>query len=91
MPRHSGQINQIDSTSACSLKIIQNVAPSELTDIELFDIFVGEGMKQGKKSLAYSLTYRSFERTLTDEDANGYHESIKNALKSELGVDIREG
>lgn len=72
-------------------KIIEKAAPSELTDIELFDIFVGEGMKQGKKSLAYSLTYRSFERTLTDEDANGYHESIKNALKSELGVDIREG
>ena len=72
-------------------KIIQNAAPSELTGIDLFDIFVGEGMKQGKKSLAYSLTYRSFERTLTDEDANGYHETIKSALKSELGVDIREG
>ncbi len=72
-------------------KIIKNAAPSELTDIELFDIFTGGEMKQGKKSLAYSLTYRSFERTLTDEDANGYHESIKNALKNELGVDIREG
>jgi len=72
-------------------KIIQNAAPSELTGIDLFDIFVGEGMTQGKKSLAYSLTYRSFERTLTDEDANGYHEAIKDALKSELGVDIREG
>jgi phenylalanyl-tRNA synthetase beta chain len=73
------------------LKIIQKAAPAELTGIDLFDIFSGEGMKQGKKSLAYSLTYRSFERTLTDEDANGYHESIKQALKSELGVDIREG
>jgi phenylalanyl-tRNA synthetase beta chain len=73
------------------LKIIQKAAPAELTGIDLFDIFSGEGMKQGKKSLAYSLTYRSFERTLTDEDANGYHESVKQALKNELGVDIREG
>jgi len=73
------------------LKIIKKAAPAELTGIDLFDIFIGEGMKQGKKSLAYSLTYRSFERTLTDEDANKYHESIKKALKDELGVDIREG
>ena len=73
------------------LKIIKKAAPAELTGVDLFDIFIGEGMKQGKKSLAYSLAYRSFERTLTDEDANKYHESIKKALKDELGVDIREG
>jgi phenylalanyl-tRNA synthetase beta chain len=73
------------------LKIIDKVSPPELTGVELFDIFSGGEMKQGKKSMAYSLTYRSFERTLTDEDANGYHERIKDALKGELGVEIREG
>jgi phenylalanyl-tRNA synthetase beta chain len=73
------------------LKIIQNVAPPELTGVDLFDIFEGAGVEKGRKSLAYSLMYRSFERTLTDEDANRYHESIKSALKSELGVEIREG
>jgi len=73
------------------LRVIHGAASSELTGVDLFDIFSGGGMKQGKKSLAYSLTYRSFERTLTDADANGYHETIKDALKSELGVDIREG
>jgi len=62
-----------------------------LTGIELFDIFSSKGMKDGRKSLGYSLEYRSFERTLTDEDANRYHESIKDALKQELGVEIREG
>ena len=73
------------------LRVIQGAAPVELTGVDLFDIFTSGGMRQGKKSLAYSLTYRSFERTLTDEDANGYHETIKDALKSELGVEIREG
>ncbi len=73
------------------IKVIQGAAPVELTGIDLFDIFTGEGVKQGSKSLGYSLTYRSFERTLTDEDANGYHEAIKDALKRELSVDIREG
>jgi phenylalanyl-tRNA synthetase beta chain len=73
------------------VKVIREAAPVELTGIDLFDIFTGEGVKQGFKSLGYSLTYRSFERTLTDEDANGYHEAIKGALKRELDVDIREG
>ncbi|MBT3193838.1 MAG: phenylalanine--tRNA ligase subunit beta [Verrucomicrobia bacterium] len=73
------------------LKVIHEAAPVELTGIDLFDIFTGEGVKRGTKSLGYSLTYRSFERTLTDEDANGYHEAIKDALKRELDVDIREG
>ncbi len=73
------------------LRVIHGAAPSELTGVDLFDIFVGGGMKQAKKSLAYSLTYRSFERTLTDEDANRYHEAIKDALKRELNVELREG
>ena len=73
------------------VKIITKYAPAELTDIELFDIFDGVGMKKGFKSLAYSLTYRSPERTLTDEEANGFHEKIKQALRNELGVEIREG
>jgi phenylalanyl-tRNA synthetase beta chain len=65
-------------------------APPELTDIRLFDIFRSEEMGQGRRSLAYSLTYRSAERTLTDEDANRYHEAVKAGLKSELNVDIRD-
>ncbi len=72
-------------------RVIRGAAVPELTGVDLFDIFAGGGVGEGKKSLAYSLTYRSFERTLTDEDANQYHEAIKDALKKELGVDIREG
>jgi len=41
--------------------------------------------------MAYSLVYRSLKRTLTDEDANRYHEIIKDALRKELKVEIREG
>jgi len=70
---------------------IRSTAPQELTRIELFDIFRDEGIGAGKKSLAYSLTYRSLERSLTDEEANAYHESIKDSLKSGLEVEIREG
>ncbi len=73
------------------LKIVTKVAPKELEHVELFDIFSGEGIGAGRKSMAYSFTYRSAERTLTDEDANRFHEKMKQVLKSELGVEIREG
>mgnify|MGYP000723733853 CR=1 FL=1 len=72
------------------LGIIKKSAPPELTAVELFDIFRGSAIGLGRKSLAYSLTYRSSERTLTDEEANRYHEAVKAALRSELKAEIRE-
>lgn len=73
------------------LKIVKKVAPKELERVELFDIFTGEGIGEGKKGMAYSFTYRSLTRTLTDEETNRYHELVKDALKKELGVEVREG
>lgn len=70
---------------------IKKFGPPELELVELFDIFTGESVGKDKRSLAYSLTYRSDARTLTDEVVNGYHENIKSAIKQELKVEIREG
>jgi len=72
------------------LGILQKNAPAELTGVALFDIFRGEELEQGKKSMGYSLTYQSATRTLTDEEVNGLHEGVKNALRRELGVAFRE-
>lgn len=72
------------------MEVIRRVAPKELETVELFDIFRHESLGAGRKSVAYSFTYRSAERTLTDEEANRYHERVKEALKLELGVDVRE-
>ena len=70
---------------------IRKFSPPELAHVELFDIFAGEAVGKGKRSMAYSLTYRSASGTLTDEVVNGYHDHIKKALKQELNVEIREG
>jgi phenylalanyl-tRNA synthetase beta chain len=73
-------------------RIIWENAPAELTSVRLFDIFTDEGrIGSGRKSVAYTLSYRSSERTLTDEDANRYHEDVKAALKRELKAEVREG
>lgn len=66
------------------------VAPAELVDIRLFDVYRGESLGQGRKSMAYALTYRSMEKTLTDEAANVFHDKIKDGLRKALGADIRE-
>jgi phenylalanyl-tRNA synthetase beta chain len=73
------------------LEIIAKNAPPELTHVELFDIFRNRGVGRARKSLAYTLVYRSLDRTLTDEDANALHAVIRDALKSELKAEIREG
>jgi phenylalanyl-tRNA synthetase beta chain len=71
------------------LKTIWTVAPPELVDVRLFDIYRGEGVEKNRKSMAYSLTYRSMEKTLTDEVANGFHEKVKAAICKDVGAEIR--
>ena len=64
-----------------------------LAGVELFDVFTdatGAKVPADKKSLAYSLTYRSAERTLTADEVNSAHTRLKERLKSELGVALRE-
>ncbi|MDD2598451.1 MAG: phenylalanine--tRNA ligase subunit beta [Kiritimatiellae bacterium] len=70
---------------------IKNAAPAELTKVELFDIFVSKEIGKGKRSLGYTLSFRSLDRTLTDHEVNQSFVKIVQALKDELKVDIREG
>jgi phenylalanyl-tRNA synthetase beta chain len=61
-----------------------------LEKIELFDIFRGSSIPSGKKSLAYSLTFRAADRTLTDVEVNAAHEQLKRQLQQQLQCEIRE-
>ena len=64
-----------------------------LAGVELFDVFTdatGTKVPADKKSLAYSLTYRSAERTLTADEVNAAHSRLKERLTTELGVALRE-
>ncbi|NMB54756.1 MAG: phenylalanine--tRNA ligase subunit beta [Leptolinea sp.] len=69
--------------------LIQQTGGKHLVDIRLFDIFRSAQIGLGKKSLAYSLTYQSPERTLTDEEVALIRGRIVKRLEQELGARLR--
>jgi phenylalanyl-tRNA synthetase beta chain len=80
-------------THAQILTVIEGADEPLLASIDLFDLFSGKGadsLGEGRKSLAYSLTYLDKKRTLTSEEVSAAHDRIRERLKRELGVELRE-
>jgi len=69
-------------------KLIASAIGKNLESISLFDVYEGAQVGLGKKSVAFSLSLRSPERTLTDEDADS---AVKKAIKAlnEIGIQLR--
>jgi phenylalanyl-tRNA synthetase beta chain len=60
-----------------------------LSDLRLFDLYRGESIAAGHKSLAYALTYQAGDRTLTDKEVDKAHKKIEDRLKHVLKAQIR--
>lgn len=60
-----------------------------IESVRLFDVYKGKQVPDGYKSLAYSIRYRSFDRTLTDEEVDTLHSGIVERLKRELKAELR--
>ena len=60
-----------------------------LKNCELFDVYTGHHIAEGRKSVAFSLTMRSDDHTLTDDDAEKTVAAVLKALDSEFGAVIR--
>jgi phenylalanyl-tRNA synthetase alpha chain len=69
------------------MEIVRDIGGDCVEDVTIFDEFTHPNT--GRKSMAYRINYRSLERTLTNEEANEYHEAIKKALVEKLGVELR--
>lgn len=70
--------------------IIKDNGGKILEKAELFDVYRGQQVEEGKKSVAFNLIYRSNEMTLTDEDVAKVHNKVLESLKSELDAVLRE-
>lgn len=67
---------------------IRSAAGDKLESIELFDVFTGEQLGEGVKSLAYAVTFRSPDRTLNSDDSDAIRQAII-AAAAELGAQLR--
>jgi phenylalanyl-tRNA synthetase beta chain len=80
-------------THAEILRVIKNPQEPLLESVQLFDVFEGQEAADhvpAEKSLAYTLTYRDRNRTLTNEEVTEVHARIRERLQRELGVTLRE-
>ncbi len=57
--------------------------------IDIFDVYIGQGIPQGEKSLAVRFTYRSATKTLTDDEVNKVHERLVETIVKNTGAKIR--
>ena len=70
-------------------KIMKKQNSSILESFKLFDVYQGEQVGKGKKSVAYSLSFRADDRTLTDEEVNAVMDKILTDLQTELHAELR--
>ncbi|HEX5351680.1 MAG TPA: phenylalanine--tRNA ligase subunit beta [Trichococcus sp.] len=71
------------------VKTIKENGGKFLKDVHLFDIYQGKGIEDGKKSVAYSMSFLNPEATLVDEDINKAFAKLVAALETECGAAIR--
>jgi phenylalanyl-tRNA synthetase beta chain len=67
----------------------REAAGPELREMRAFDVYHGEQVGPGKKSIAFAVTFQSSERTLTDEDAARLRAAIVEALVTRFGAELR--
>ncbi|MDO9509065.1 MAG: phenylalanine--tRNA ligase subunit beta, partial [Thermovirgaceae bacterium] len=74
--------------SADVLELVRSLADPLLESAWLFDVYAGEGIPEGYRSLAFSLAYRDPSKTLRDDDVDRVHERLRVMLK-EKGITLR--
>ena len=67
----------------------REAAGEELREIRVFDVYRGDQVGPGRKSIAFAVTFQSPERTLSDDDAARLREAIVTALRERFGAELR--
>jgi phenylalanyl-tRNA synthetase beta chain len=70
-------------------RLIRGTAGPYLVDLRIFDLYEGEGVPDGHRSVAFRLRFQSGERTLKDEDGQQAVGAVTARLREEFGVETR--
>lgn len=77
-------------TKVTSREVRKIIATSPLVDkVLLFDVYTGDKIPRGKKSLAWRITWQAYDRTLTDEEVDRAQEQILDKLAQQFGATLR--
>ena len=75
--------------SAEVLSTIRAAAGTLLTKLDLFDVYEGTGLAEGKKSLAIGLTFQDQSRTLDESEVSSAIDQVLDSLREKLGIELR--
>jgi phenylalanyl-tRNA synthetase beta chain len=78
-----------DFASEQIVRWIHNLGEALIEHVEIFDQYLGAPIPEGKKSLAYKISYRAADRTLTDSEINELHQSVADRLGKTFGAERR--
>lgn len=70
-------------------KLIRSIGKSTVSDVTIFDVYQGERIGAGKKSMAIKVVYQAADHTLTDDEIQTLHQKTVEACKVQLGADLR--
>ena len=87
--RDLAMLVDIDVNAADIEKAMTKAAGQNLTQITLFDVYTGKQVEEGKKSLAFSLTFQSNDKTLTDAEIDPAIEKIVVKLQKDFNANLR--
>ena len=71
------------------IEIIRNVDKELIKSVKVFDVYEGENIDEGKKSIALNITIQSLEKTLNEEDLNKINQTIISTVESKIDAKIR--
>lgn len=87
--RDLAMLVDVDVNAADIEKAMTKAAGQNLTQITLFDVYAGKQVEEGKKSLAFSLTFQSNDKTLTDAEIDPAIEKIVAKLQKDFNANLR--
>ncbi|PKN16210.1 MAG: phenylalanine--tRNA ligase subunit beta, partial [Deltaproteobacteria bacterium HGW-Deltaproteobacteria-23] len=87
--RDIAMLMEAEMPSSTIVDFIKAFKSDKTRSVEIFDLYTGDKIPAGMKSIAIRIRYGSFEKTLTDEEVSKVHQKIVNSLIADVNITLR--